>query len=104
MNQNYGKRGNLPPTKQELVATRCPFNCGTSSSIMNHAAVMTARPPPGTIATWWSRCQLCLAYWETSPAGEIIVLRTVPHLERCPDCRGLKSPVDLPHVCVKEVA
>ncbi len=103
MNQKYGNLGGLPTTKQEDTATRCPLNCGTSSSIMNHAAVMTARPLPGTIATWWSRCQLCLTYWETSPAGEIIVLRRVLHLECCPDCRGLKSPGE-PHVCVKEVA
>ena len=89
--QNQGKRfGASPPTKQEITANQCPMNCGKEN------AVMVARPPQGSVATWWSRCQRCLAYWETSPAGKVTALRVVETFECCPDCYEHKT---LTHVC-----
>ena len=90
----YGNLGNLPPTKQEIVANTCPMPCGGKEG----SAVLCARPLMGTIASWWSRCQRCLCYWETSPAGQIVVLKTVWVSDLCPDCRDLKSPHEV-HVC-----
>lgn len=92
MNQKYGNLANLPPTKQEIVANQCPMNCGKVS------AVLIARPPPGTIATWWSRCQKCLAYWETNPAGNVVVLKVITQIELCLDCREPKLAL---HLCEK---
>ena len=90
------KFGNLPPTKQEVVANTCPMPCGGKEG----SAVLCARPPIGTIATWWSRCQRCLAYWETSPAGKVTVLKGVMGIELCPDCREVKLPTKT-HVCAR---
>ena len=89
---NYGKLGTLPPTKQELTANVCPMVCG------KEGAILCARPPVGVIANWWSRCQRCLCYWETDPAGKIVVLRAVETWELCPDCREEKVPTSQ-HVC-----
>ena len=87
--QKYGQSSS-PRTKQEITANECPMHCGKES------AVLVARPGPGSVATWWSRCQRCLAYWETSPAGKMTVLRTIKHVDMCPDCRELATA---PHVC-----
>ena len=89
MQQKYGQ-GNLPLTKQAVIANQCPMNCGKES------AVLVARPPAGSVGIWWSRCQKCLAYWETSPAGKVTVLRTIKHVDMCPNCREPNFP---PHVC-----
>mgnify|MGYP001562267178 FL=1 len=95
MNQKPGPPGG-PPTKQYTTANTCPLdNCPGG-------AVLTAQPPPGTIAAWWSRCQRCLTYWETSPGGKVVVLRGINFVELCPDCR---EPKDLfapkNHVCTR---
>jgi hypothetical protein len=89
--QKYGQ-GNLPQTKQAVVANECPMKCGKET------AILVARPPRGSIATWWSRCQRCLAYSETSPAGKVLTIRTVLHTDLCPDCLESKSPT-APHLC-----
>ena len=89
------KFGNLPPTKQEIVANTCPMPCGGKEG----SAVLCARPPIGTIATWWSRCLKCLAYWETSPAGKVTALRVVETFECCPNCHEHKT---LTHVCASK--
>ena len=82
----------FPPTKQYVVANECPLKCG------KEGAVLVARPPQGSVAIWWSRCQRCLAYWETSPAGKVLVLRGVICLDHCLECLDVKYP-DRPHVC-----
>ena len=84
------KFGNLPQTKQEITANQCPMQCGEGS------AILCARPPGGTIANWWSRCQRCLTYWETSPAGNIMRLHVIERTDICPDCRLIKAGI---HVC-----
>ena len=85
----YGP-GNLPPTKQAVIAAECPMGCGKA------AVVITSRPPE-TLGVWWSRCQRCLAYWETSPAGKVIVLKVVGAVALCPDCHWLLETTG--HVC-----
>lgn len=85
------------PTKQEITANQCPMNCG------GETAVLIARPRQPTIGNWWSRCQRCLAYWETSPAGKVLVLRVIEYREMCPDCLGPKDYSErLGHVCAKK--
>lgn len=91
------KFGDPPTTKQELTASVCPMKC----SIQSAGTVMIARPPVGNITTWWSRCQRCLTYWETSPAGTIVALTRVLQVEMCPDCRESKSPTET-HTCAKK--
>ena len=80
------KYGQVPRTKQEITANECPMKCGKES------AVLVARPPVGAVATWWSRCQRCLCYWETSPVGEVSALRIVAAVSLCPDCHLPLSP------------
>jgi hypothetical protein len=91
--QKYGQPG-VPPTKQAIVANECPMNCGKPS------AVLLARPPQGSVATWWSRCQRCLAYWETSPAGKVVALRVIAQMVVSPDCRECQEMEALAHIHV----
>ena len=82
-------------TKQEITANQCPMRCGEPS------VVLLARPPAGSVATWWSRCQRCLCFWETSPAGKVTALKGVPSMQLCPECLDVKFP-DKPHVCASK--
>ena len=93
------QKHNQPQTKQFIVANQCPMSCGQLS------AVLCARPSDGSIVTWWSRCQRCLTYWETSPAGKITVLKMVQPTEHCPECLvyltyNLDETAN--HVCAKK--
>lgn len=93
LNQKPGQPGGPPRTKQYTTANTCPLdNCPGG-------AVLTAQPPPGTIAAWWSRCQRCLTYWETSPGGQIVALRVIHPIEYCPECRVSKLPL---HICASK--
>ena len=91
LNQKPGQPGGPPRTKQYTTANTCPIPACPGG------AVLVAQPPSGNIASWWSRCQRCLAYWETSPGGQIVALTVVPQVELCPECRMAKFER---HVCV----
>jgi hypothetical protein len=95
MQPKYGTGSTPPRTKQEIAANECPMRCGKES------AILVARPPQGSVATWWSRCQRCLAYWETSPAGKVTARRTVLNTDLCPDCLEAMT-LTTPHLCTKK--
>ena len=81
-----------PPNQYQMhVATTCPFKHA-------HQFATTMRPHEST--TMYSRCQLCLAYWETTPDGQIIALKRPTQDSFCPKCLQPTGEAPLmEHIC-----
>ena len=71
---DLGGMGRVPvrraPTKQEQASFICPSGC-------KPPLIMNAIPNPGAVARSFNRCLRCLTYWEVSPSGEVINIRTI---------------------------
>lgn len=71
---------------QVNTAGKCPMSCQSDPSF-RMVRTLAHQGAGGVVRTMHSRCDACLAYWETDTSGKIVRLTRPLSIQLCPDCR-----------------